>query len=549
MVLAAYLDCSRNAVMKVEEIKKYVELLAALGYNELYLYTEDTYELPGEPYFGRFRSKYTEKDYRELDDFCFNRGIELIPAIQVLGHMGVSYRWRHNSKMFDFQDILLVGEEKTYEFLDKVFGYFKSILRTNKIHIGMDEATNVGKGNYLERYGYESPYVILRKHLSRVSELLMKRGQTGFMWSDLFFRFANNGEYSATGIDEKLFSAAVKGIPENIEVVYWDYYRTSKDYYDKILDMHKKYFGRINYTGGVCCWQGFAPHNAMSLYVTESAMRSCRDKKADRAMVTLWGDGGGQCSFYSVLPALTAVAEYAKGNFDMNSIKARFAEVIGESFDDFMLLDLPNKVGTDRVFKEVTEIDDFADPVNPSVYMLYSDYFQGAFDYYINEGDGKLYAEYAEKLKARTAGSYGYIFDVLSKLCSVLEIKYDLGLRTRMYYKAGDKKALRSLCDNEYTILPGRISELLTAYQTMWEKENKSSGIEVEDIRLGGLIARTEHCKRMLLKYLEDGSEIVELSEDVIPFFGEDAPRKPILCNRYLFAATSNVISHDMKYL
>ena len=35
----AMLDMSRNAVMKVEQIKKYVDYLKAFGYNMLMLYT------------------------------------------------------------------------------------------------------------------------------------------------------------------------------------------------------------------------------------------------------------------------------------------------------------------------------------------------------------------------------------------------------------------------------------------------------------------------------------------------------------------------------
>ena len=36
------LDCSRNAVMKVESVKKYIDILERLGYNTLMLYTVDT---------------------------------------------------------------------------------------------------------------------------------------------------------------------------------------------------------------------------------------------------------------------------------------------------------------------------------------------------------------------------------------------------------------------------------------------------------------------------------------------------------------------------
>ena len=44
------LDMSRNAVMHVPALKNFIITLSDMGYNTLLLYTEDTYEIPGEPY-------------------------------------------------------------------------------------------------------------------------------------------------------------------------------------------------------------------------------------------------------------------------------------------------------------------------------------------------------------------------------------------------------------------------------------------------------------------------------------------------------------------
>ena len=43
------LDMSRNAVMKPDEVKNYARVLKSMGYNMIQLYTEDTYEVEGEP--------------------------------------------------------------------------------------------------------------------------------------------------------------------------------------------------------------------------------------------------------------------------------------------------------------------------------------------------------------------------------------------------------------------------------------------------------------------------------------------------------------------
>ena len=61
------LDMSRNGVMKVSEVKRYVDYLKAFGYNSLQLYTEDTYEVDGEPYFGHLRGRYTKEELKEID--------------------------------------------------------------------------------------------------------------------------------------------------------------------------------------------------------------------------------------------------------------------------------------------------------------------------------------------------------------------------------------------------------------------------------------------------------------------------------------------------
>ena len=57
-MLGVMVDCSRNAVMNVASVKKFAKLIRSMGYNTLMLYTEDTYEVDGQPYFGHFRRTY-----------------------------------------------------------------------------------------------------------------------------------------------------------------------------------------------------------------------------------------------------------------------------------------------------------------------------------------------------------------------------------------------------------------------------------------------------------------------------------------------------------
>ena len=61
------LDCSRNGVMKLSVVKKFIRYLAVMGLDTLMLYTEDTYEIPEYPYFGYMRGKYSCQELKEMD--------------------------------------------------------------------------------------------------------------------------------------------------------------------------------------------------------------------------------------------------------------------------------------------------------------------------------------------------------------------------------------------------------------------------------------------------------------------------------------------------
>ena len=72
------IDCSRGAVPTIESLKKLVDILSAFGYNYLMLYTEDTYEIEGEPYFGYMRGRYTKAEMKEIDEFAEILGITVM---------------------------------------------------------------------------------------------------------------------------------------------------------------------------------------------------------------------------------------------------------------------------------------------------------------------------------------------------------------------------------------------------------------------------------------------------------------------------------------
>ena len=85
----AMFDCSRNGVLRVESIKKWIRRMALLGYSRLFLYTEDTYEVEGYPYFGALRGRYKKEEIRvQPDDDQWLK--EIMSSQHVLGSSAIA---------------------------------------------------------------------------------------------------------------------------------------------------------------------------------------------------------------------------------------------------------------------------------------------------------------------------------------------------------------------------------------------------------------------------------------------------------------------------
>lgn len=505
--LGAMVDCSRNAVMTVPQLKKFFEIIAKMGYNQVMLYIEDTYEVDGEPYFGYLRGRYTQDELKELDDYAFSLGLELVPCMQTLAHLNAIFHWPEYKKIRDADDILLAENERTYQFVENMIATLRKCLRTDKINIGMDEAHMIGRGKYMDLHGNRDKTEILLQHLAKVVEITEKYGFKSMMWSDMFHRIASGGDYYAT--DVKFDPSIKKMVPDSVTLVYWDYYHTDKKTYDLMLKGTKQVCDRVAVAGGAWKWSGFTAHNDFSIRTTKAAVASCKTNNIRNLFLTMWGDNGDEASNFAMLPTLCYGACLAQGITKMSEIKAKFKQWVGYEFDDFMLLDLPDQVIKNKGI------------VNPSKYGLYNDCFLGIFDSTITEGEGKTYASFARRLKnaSKRTGEFSYLFDTASKLCSALSIKTELGVRTRKMYESGSKEGIDALIA-DYKKLSKKLDEFYYAYRKAWYTEKKPHGFDVQDIRLGGLMTRIKNCCDRLVDYRDGKIErIPELEEKLLPLY------------------------------
>ena len=523
------LDCSRNAIMNVGAVKKFVDLLSIMGYNILQLYTEDTYEVKNEPYFGYLRGRYTAKEIKEIDRYAKEKGIELIPCIQTLAHLDCIFNCGDYYNINDIDNILLVDEPRTYVLIENIFATLAENFTTRKVCIGMDEAHHLGLGKYLHKHGYTDGYTLFLKHLQKVLAIAEKYGFKARMWSDMFFRLANDGQYysDTDNISSEKTKKIIEDVPKNVELVYWDYYHTQKQDYDKMLKAHKIFPNKAYFAGGIWTWTGYIPSNTFTLKSMLPALDACKEQGVESVIMTMWGDNGGECSFFSTLPSLFYISEYAKGNTDEKAIKEKFDKLFPIPFDGFMKIDDINNWGEDRTIE------------NPSKYLLFNDCFAGALDCTLRGDESEQFAKYAKELLSYCQDEeYGYIFESAYRLGDVLSIKAEIGQRTR---KAYQEKSITQELINDYEVLIEKIKAFHTAYSKLWYKENKAFGFEIQDYRIGGLIQRITSCKERLQSYIK--GEIDKIEELETPLLnewsgGENFTKQP-KCHNSFSAAIS----------
>lgn len=507
--LSYMLDCSRNAVPKTETVEKLVRQLAVLGYDSFMLYTEDTFAVKNREYFGYLRNPFTKEEIQRIDGYCKLFGIELIPCIQTLAHFNTLTRHYAMDYLFDVNDILMVGEESTYEFIEDLISTCAEYFSSRRINIGMDEAYMLGRGRYMDKHGARPRFDIMIEHLERVIAICKKYGFHPMMWSDMFFSLTLNAQYA-----KEIPVGIVRKIPKDVDLIYWDYCSSVEEHYDEMMKKHRKFDNEIGFAGAAWKWAGYTPDNRYSFACNGAAGKACKTNAIRQYIVTGWGDNGADCSVFATLPALLYCSRINYDEFEADeAYKTAFLRFAGMSFEEYMTIDLGNRL---------TDSDDVEERNTANKYLLFNDVLLGTLDTITEDGVGERYASHAKKLaKAKgKAGEWAYLFDTQYKLCRALSIKADIGIKLRRAYAEKDREELKVLQKRLKTAYR-YVEDFYKALRTQWDRENRPNGFDVQDIRIGALKQRIIVAIDKLEEYLSGKTQsIPELGEKLLCFMG-----------------------------
>lgn len=527
------LDCSRNAVANIETLKDIIRQMALMGHNTLMLYTEDTYEVEGEPYFGYMRGRYSTEELQLIDGYAGEFGIELIPCIQTLGHMRQALKWNGvYSNITDSDGILLIGEENTYRFIESMIKACRKAFKSNRIHIGMDEAHFMGRGKYYDKHGDRKLTELFYEHLAVVNKICQKYGFKPMIWGDMPIRQAGCEGYTDSSVDISGLDLKLK-MPDDINFIYWDYYSETEERCEEFILAHEKISNNIMFAGSAWRYLNFAPNLEQSFLSTHSALKMCLKHNIKEVFVTLWGDDGNEQSYFTPWPVVQLYAEYNfYDNVSEEHLAKRFNTCTGGIYEDFCTLEVLNYPGSIAKIKDQ----------NPPRYLFYQDVLLGQYDYYVEAGYNSYYDECSKKLRKceKRAGKYDYIFSSMAALCDVLAEKSELGVRLKKAYDAKNFEEMKNIAEVTIPSIIRNVRKFRDCFYIQWMHEAKIFGFEVMDVRFGGLMRRLSTATDRINAFLKgEITEIPELCEERLPYNGQKDEKAVLSANWLGIISTS----------
>ncbi len=219
-IRAAQLDLARQ-METIDFIKRFIDFLAAHGYNTLTLYLEGRISTASFP-FPPAAESYTPEQMKEIVRYAGNKGLDVIPAIPALGHADLFLKYPELENLAEtrgefkgrfgsgFKHVFCPSQEETCQFLEKYYSEISEIFTSPYLHAGCDESWDIGCCDLCRKrlQKNETQSDIFAKHLIELHRIITgKLGKRMIIWDDMF-------EY---------YPEALPLLPRDIVMACWQY--------------------------------------------------------------------------------------------------------------------------------------------------------------------------------------------------------------------------------------------------------------------------------------------------------------------------------------
>ena len=503
-------DCSRNAVLTPDSLRMFLRKMALMGLNLAMMYTEDTYEVPEQPYFGYKRGRYTYDELKAVDEYAALFGIEMCPCIQTLGHLDRVMQWPAYRHVRENEAVIQPDLEESYVILEQMIRAASAPYRSKRIHLGMDDAYGLGLGAHLYRCGYENPQFIMKRHLKRVLDICEDLGLNAMIWSDMYFQIDGMHYHS----EKDPSPEAISAVDPRVTLVYWDYYQCREEMYDDALRKHAMFPASTVFAGGIWTWVGPAPAYPTTMPNTYAALASCRRHNVPLVVATCWGDDGQECNMQTALLGMQLYGEMTyMDHCSDEHLYERFKRCCDCDAQAFLDLSLLNTVPGMTSYPN--------SPTNACKIYLYQDPLVQLFEKDMEGFQAVSHFEALELKYARYAQEnpkFRKLFDFYTALAHALALKCRWHDEAAAAVRTGDReKAAVLAADLPATI--DAVQALRSVWRKLWESTNKPFGFEVIDFRMGGICARLATAAERMAEFARgEVEDIPELSTETLIF-------------------------------
>ena len=288
------LDISRGRKPKVETIKTMIDFLASLKYNELQLYMEgECFKYEAYPEVTVDFDCLTPEDIRDLDAYCRDRFIDLVPNQNSFGHM---YTWLrkpafHHLGLFEGDEVpstLNPLLPESFDFMCKLYASLLPNFSSEYVNIGLDEAYGLGKYQIEEYCREKGRDVVFMEWLNKLNSHIRETyGKKVMFWADMIYNYPQS--YHMVPKDAVALEWGYELIQSQRMTAHCIAYRDAgvRYYVCPSTNTHGCFTGRMD--------------------VTTFNIRTCAELAteygAEGILLTDWGDGGHPQSWiWSVNP-------------------------------------------------------------------------------------------------------------------------------------------------------------------------------------------------------------------------------------------------------
>jgi hypothetical protein len=322
------LDVSRGKVPTRRTLEDLVDLCSLLRINVLMLYVEHTFDFREHPNIGEGSSPLDAETILALDAYAAERGVELVPCLQSLGHMEHVLSLERYAKLAESDRLWSVSPScpDTYSFLGELYDEFLQLFRSPRFNANCDEPFDLGRGQSAERAPGKTPGRLFADHVSKLEKLAARHEKKLMIWAD--FALKHTDQIDRIGRD----------------VVLMDWWYEANFDFDRIRRLRRSGF-EVWTCPGTSSWNCLFPRVENSCLNVQRWAEAGQRHGATGLLNTDWGDFGHYNALGVSLHSYAWSAQQAwSGNLDESAFDRAFGRrVFGR--DDARLGRLYRRLG------------------------------------------------------------------------------------------------------------------------------------------------------------------------------------------------------------